>query len=60
MYNEGKNMYLVEAFVWDKKGGSVKSYLIFADNSQQAADKCRKYGEVNSIISVNLKMEDWK
>ena len=37
------NTYLVEAFVWDMKGGSVKSYIIFADNSQQAADKCRKY-----------------
>ena len=54
------NTYLVEAFVWDKKGGSVESYFIFPDNSQQAADKCRKYAEVNSIISVNLKMEDWK
>lgn len=54
------NTYLVEAFVWDKKGGSVKPYIIFADTSQQAADKCRKYEEVNSIISVNIKMEDWK
>lgn len=54
------NTYLVEAFVWDMKGGSVKSYIIFAHNSQQAADKCRKYEGVNSIISVNIKMEDWK
>ena len=53
------NTYLVEAFVWDHKGGSVKSYIIFADTSQQAADKCRKYDGINSIISVNLKMEDW-
>lgn len=52
--------YLVEAFVFDNKGGSVKSYIIFADNSQQAADRCRKYDGINSIISVNLKMEDWK
>lgn len=54
------NTYLVEAFVFDNKGGSVKSYIIFADNSQQAANKCRKYDGTNSIISVNLKMEDWK
>lgn len=54
------NTYLVEAFVWDNKGGSVKSYIIFADNPQQAADKCRKYEGINSIISVNLKMEGWK
>lgn len=53
------NTYLVEAFVFDNKGGSVKSYIIFADNSQQAADKCRTYEGINSIISVNLKMEDW-
>lgn len=54
------NTYLVEAFVWDKKGGHVQPYVIFAENSQQAADKCRKYSEIHSIISVNLKMEDWK
>ena len=54
------NTYLAEAFVFDNKGGSVKSYIIFADNSQQAADRCRKYDGINSIISVNLKMEDWK
>ena len=54
------NTYLVEAFVLDNKGGSVKPYIIFADTSQQAADKCRKYDGINSIISVNLKMEDWK
>lgn len=54
------NTYVVEAFVLDDKGGCVKSYTIFAGNSQQAADKCRKYAEVNSIISVNLKMEDWE
>lgn len=54
------NTYLVEGFVWDNKGGSVKPYIIFADNSQQAADKCRKYDEVSHIISVNLKMEDWE
>ena len=53
------NTYLVEAFVWDHKGGCVKPYIIFADNSQQAADKCRKHDGINSIISVNLKMEDW-
>lgn len=53
------NTYLVEAFVFDNKGGSVKSYIVFADNSQQAADKCRTYEGINSIISVNLKMEDW-
>ena len=53
------NTYLVEAFVWDRKGGCVKPYIIFADNSQQAADKCRQYDGINSIISVNLKMEDW-
>ena len=53
------NTYLVEAFVFDNKGGSVKSYIIFADNSQQAADRCRKYDGINSIISVNLKMKDW-
>ena len=53
------NTYLVEAFVFDNKGGSVKRYMIFADNSQEAADKCRKYDGINSIISVNLKMEDW-
>ena len=54
------NTYLVEAFVFDNKGGSVKSYIIFAANSQQAADRCRKYDGINSIISVNLKMEDWE
>lgn len=53
------NTYLVEAFVLDNKGGFVKSYIIFAETSQQAADKCRKYAEVSSVISVNLRMEDW-
>ena len=53
------NTYLVEAFVFDNEGGSLKSYIIFADNSQQAADECRTYGGINSIISVNLRMKDW-
>ena len=37
----------------------MNTYLVEAFVSQQAADKCRKYDEINSIISVNLRMEDW-
>lgn len=54
------NTYLVEAFATDLNGGSVKLYITYADTPQEAADTCRKYNEIESIISVNLRMEDWK